>query len=164
MIDNGGTATIGPGDSVTDMTGGYGYLTIGGGGGGQYPGDPGGNGYVNMTGGVLQLSNGTGNFQTESLGVGYQPDGVTSSSGVFTQSGGVNMPYMQSQYSGEVSNLLLLGPNQGGYGEYNLSGGQLTPNCIYMALTPAQYGFRILAREYSTRPVGPSAKLASPLR
>ena len=100
-IDNGGTATIGNGDNVTDMTGGYGDFYIGGGGGGNYPGDTGGNGYVIMTGGTLTASTGAGNLMSQKLGSGSLPSGI-SSSGVFTQSGGVNCPYQNPEHGCRV--------------------------------------------------------------
>ena len=102
-INNNQTVAINPGDTVTDMTGGYGTVVIGGGGGGNYTGDTGGNGYVNMTGGVLKPSIGAGNLMSQTFGVGYQPDGVTSSSGVFTQSGGVNCPFQNPNPDAEYN-------------------------------------------------------------
>ena len=59
--------------------------------------------------------------------------GVASGSGIFTQSGGVNVPFVAhpGYDSGAVpfSNLQL-GFSSGGYGEYDMSGGSLGVNAI----------------------------------
>ena len=61
--------------------------------------------------------------------------GVDSGSGIFTQSGGVNVPYAAIlEYSGYnlVFTTLQLGYSNGGYGEYDMSGGSLGVNAIYV--------------------------------
>ena len=90
VINNGGTAAIGSGDNVTDNSG-YGIVVIGGGG---YGLSGSGNGYVNMSGGTLSLSGiNAGDNQQEVLG-------VNSGSGIFTQSGGLNVPYAKHSMNG----------------------------------------------------------------
>ena len=110
VIDNGGTATIAAGDNVTDHT-------VGNTGTGfTYVGDSGGNGWVNMSGGTL--SGYSGQYPQEFLGFGG------AGSGVFTQSGGINSPWLTASQAGGTYSSLQLGNSQGGYGEYNLSGGR----------------------------------------
>ena len=115
-IDNNGTAII---DS-TDGTVNAGNLTMG---------DDTGNGYLQLNaGGSLQGSG--SNTLTELLGVGVLGTG----SGIFTQTGGLNIPTISSA---TVVNLGLcssvqLGYNPGGYGEYDMSGGSLSPDVIYV--------------------------------
>ena len=129
VINNGGTANISAGDYATDTTG-NGYVFIGG---SDFIGGSGGSGAVNMTGGVV-------NIPQEILG-------VASGSGIFTQSGGINCPftnapsYPASYYPNFTS--LQLGYAQGGYGEYDMSGGALDVNCVYVgasAMNPTVLG------------------------
>ena len=119
FINNGGTATITT--NVTDYSG-SGYVYVGGNGGG--------NGYVNMTGGILNPNG--------SSTPGYEAIGVASGSGIFTQSGGINVPYtaVPSADGNELDtgmySSLQLGYSKGGYGEYDMSGGSLGVNVIYV--------------------------------
>ena len=119
VINNGGVATIGAGDNVTDSTG-AGYVFVGG---SDFLGGSGGNGYVNMTGGTLS-------------GKVHDILGVASGSGIFTQSGGVNIPYARNinSSSGWPTDFtsLELGYSNGGYGEYDLSGGAVGANAVYV--------------------------------
>ena len=121
VINDNGTATIAAGDNVTD-TSGHGVVLIGGSG---FIGGSGLSGYVTMSGGTL--GNGSSIMQ-EVLG-------IASGSGIFTQTGGVNVPYggWPGYDSGSVpfSNLQL-GFSSGGYGEYDMSGGSLGVNAIYL--------------------------------
>ena len=76
VIDNNGTATIDNTDGIVNV----GNLTMG---------DSTGNGYLQLqTGGILNGTSGTP--LTEMLGVG------SSGSGIFTQSGGINIPSISS--------------------------------------------------------------------
>ena len=78
-----------------------------------------------MTGGILGPVAGQTFSTQEWLG-------NTSGSGVFTQSGGINCPFVEgSAYNGAFS-ALQLGPIQGGYGEYDMSGGSLGVNAVYV--------------------------------
>ena len=118
VIDNGGTANITT--AVSDLSND----------GNIFLGDAGGSGWVNMTGGTL-------------AGSGSNPAcerfGVAAGSGVFTQSGGINSPYApaigidQGNYSA-----LQLGYQDGGYGEYRLSGGTLGVNGIWVGSSDVQ--------------------------
>ena len=91
VINNGGTATIAAGDNVTDGGGngggnggsGQGNILIGG--SAASLGGNGGSGYVTMTGGTLKNLGSTP--LTEVLG-------VDTGSGIFTQTGGINVPYL----------------------------------------------------------------------
>ena len=119
LIINGGTANIT--SSVNDQSGG-GFVIVGG-------TDPNGsgNGYVNMTAGTL----GGSSVLQEVLG-------VSSGSGVFTQTGGVN-----GNFNGEGSSSsanyqnsytsVQVGAGPGGYGEYDLGGnGQLNTAALFV--------------------------------
>ena len=83
VVNNNGTVTIGTGDTVSATT--HGSVIIGGSGVGN---GLSGNGYVTMTGGKLTHASGR-NWVWEALG-------VNSGSGVFTQSGGINVPLRSS--------------------------------------------------------------------
>ena len=127
VIDNGGTATIAAGDNVTDNTSvGTGYFYIGGTNTGVST--IGGNGAVNMTGGTLQSLQGI--TQQEFLGFGGA--GV----GVFTQSGGVNIPYVKPSSDFVYSKLSLGSSANGsaaaGVGVYNMSGGSVGANAMFV--------------------------------
>ena len=111
VIENGGTANVVTGDVATDLTG-NGYT---------YIGTPNGNGWVNMTGGQFAIG-------TQLLG--YATSGV-GGSGVFTQSAGVNT----------ADSFIELGPLNGGYGEYSMSGG---------SINGGSNGIMIGANDYST--------------
>ena len=72
IIDNGGTANITT--TVSELTGN----------GNIYLGDAGGNGWINMTAGQMNSSSATPtNYYF----------GIAAGSGVFTQSGGINVPF-----------------------------------------------------------------------
>ena len=125
VINNGGTVNITAGDNVTDTSNGTsynwgGYVYVGG---SDFIGGSGGNGYVNMTGGTLNCS--------AKL---HEILGVASGSGIFTQSGGVNVNYAPTgaNVSGDPGSYtsLELGYANGGYGEYDMSGGALGVNVI----------------------------------
>ena len=65
--------------------------------------------------------------------------GAASGSGIFTQSGGINVPYAavpsgagDTPDTGSFSSLQL-GYSKGGYGEYDMSSGSLGVNVIYLA-------------------------------
>ena len=115
VIDNNGTATIGNGDNVTDNAS-DGYIFLG---------DTGGNGYVNQSGGILNPG-----ITTGALSPGYEALGVANS-GIYTQSDGVNVPFADVSTGGNFSSLTLGGSNRG-YGEYDLSGGSLGVNAIFV--------------------------------
>ena len=118
IINNGGTATISAGNNATDTTG-YGTILIGGSG---FLGGSGLSGYVNMTGGTLSSS------------VPLQEAlGIASGSGIFTQSGGTNNAQTNDR-TGQIGNFssLQLGWSNGGYGEYDLQGGALNPDAIWV--------------------------------
>ena len=123
VINNGGTATIGNGDFASDKTA-TGNIFIGGSG---WIGGVGGNGngYVTMTGGTLGPVAGQTFSTQEWLG-------NTSGSGVFTQSGGINCPFVEGSAARAPFTRLQLGPVQGGYGEYDMSGGSLGVNAVYV--------------------------------
>ena len=132
VVNNGGTATITAGDNVSDNTA-TGNIFVGGSG---YIGGSGGNGFVIMSGGTLGPAAGQTYPTTELLG------NITSS-GVFTQSGGINCPFAEGQgYVGGFTSLQL-GPIQGGYGEYNLSGGSLGVNAIYVGGNNDYQGYTV---------------------
>ena len=120
----GGTATIGTGDNVTDNSG-NGLVFIGG--ASTYVGGTGGNGYVTMTDGIVNGPTG-GTKMQEILGFG-------TSTAVFTQSGGINVPYAGATDNGQALvptfTTLQLGYYNGGYGEYDMSGGSLGANVIF---------------------------------
>ena len=121
VINNGGTATIAAGDNVTDATNKQ-CIFIGG---SDFIGGSGGNGYVNMTGGVLD---------TTSLNVPLNEVlGVASGSGIFTQSGGTNNSIVNDTqgYANSFSSVQV-GYSNGGYGEYKLQGGALNPNALFV--------------------------------
>ena len=93
----------------------------------------------------------------------------TSGSGIFTQSGGINIPYASHRHFGTdctTFSSLQLGYSNGGYGEYDMSGGSLGVNAIYVGgNTDAQlFGTVLLklARECSRKPADPSAPSAAP--
>ena len=121
VINNGGTATIGTGENATDTSNNG--LVIVGAGGSSF--SQSGNGYVAMSGGTL--ANGASAL-TEVFG-------VTSGSGIFTQTGGTNAPFTLDP-SGSVGlsagqySAVVLGFSNGGYGEYDMSGGSLGANVI----------------------------------
>ena len=130
IISNGGTATISAGDSVTDLSFGNtdAIINIGGGG----------NGYVNMSGGTLSYPVGA-SYPALTEFLSYQ-----AGSGVFTQTGGINVPYNEvtnpGLAAGNVLNYssLQLGYKDGGYGEYNMSGGSLGVNEICVGANSGQ--------------------------
>ena len=136
VINNGGTATIADGDNVTDNSpgstgygwGGYVYV-----GGSDFLGGSGGNGYVNMSGGTLNVA---GAAVHEILG-------VASGSGIFTQSGGVNVVYnpITTASGGDPGaySSLELGYANGGYGEYRMNGGALGVNAIFVGGNESAY-------------------------
>ena len=131
IINNGGTATINPGDNVGD---GSGYQTLVVGGVTDTSGNPGSNGYVNMSGGILTN---TGTCISEYIG-------TPSASGVFTQTGGQNVLYKEVTNPGESAGNVLnysslqLGYQAGGYGEYDMSGGSLGVNEICVGANSGQ--------------------------
>ena len=122
VINNGGTVTIN--STVTDPYG-NGFTFIGGSDFIAGAGFPGGSGYVNLvSGGIFKAPAGVA--QQEALG-------VASGSGIFTQSGGINCPYQQgSGAAGYSYNSIALGWSKGGYGEYDLSGGSVGANAIFV--------------------------------
>ena len=150
LVDNGGTATIAAGNNVSDRSG-SGNIVIGS-SGSNYAGDNGGNGFVTMSGGTLSGNGGAGPYAAEYLGYG-------GGSGIFTQSGGINAPYQVFNSYNYAS--VQLGPVVGGYGEYNMSGGSLGANAIYVGATDALPICRIPAQACSTKPADRSASLAS---
>ena len=83
------------------------------------PGGTGGNGYVNMSGGTLNGYLGGYGYTGPAISevVGYD-----SGSGVFTQSGGLNCPFVNAPTNDAFSELTL-GWGKGAYGEYDMSGG-----------------------------------------
>ena len=59
--------------------------------------------------------------------------GVASGSGIFTQTGGVNLPYAATPLAVNINfNALEVGYSNGGYGEYNLQGGTVGAAAIYV--------------------------------
>ena len=124
IINNGGTATIASGDNLTDNSGGASastaYVYVGG----AYDNGS-GNGYVSMSGGVLNGLNSNVPLQ-EILG-------VASGSGIFTQSGGANNSQVNDT-GGFVNwfSSVQVGYGSGAYGEYNLQGGSLNPNALFV--------------------------------
>ena len=127
VIDNGGTVTIGPGN-IASGNNEYDAIYIGP-ASGNYPGDAGGNGYVKMNGGQIVGATASpwGPYPTEFLGYG-------GGSGIFTQSGGTNGNGAAAPGTEEYSTVEL-GPQQGGYGEYQFSGGVLGVAGIYVGST-----------------------------
>ena len=126
IINNGGTATIAPGDNVTDNSNSYGFgnATVLIGGSSASLGGSGLSGYVNMTGGSL-----------DSTAPLQEILGVAAGSGVFTQSGGVNVSYVPKVPAASNAasfSSLQIGFSNGGYGEYDLSGGSVGANAIYV--------------------------------
>ena len=116
VINNGGTvnitAGVNNGDASSTGYGWGGFLYVGG---SDFIGGSGGSGYVNMSGGTLSCPAAL-----------HEVLGVASGSGIFTQSGGVNVKYAAvSNTSGGPGSYssLDLGYANGGYGEYNLQGG-----------------------------------------
>ena len=152
IINNNGTAYINTGDNVGDSSG---YQTVIVGGDWDASGNPGLNGYVNMSGGILANS---GTVNTEFLG--YQ-----SGSGIFTQSGGVNVPYVEvGSPGGPAGNTLnysslQLGYKAGGYGEYDMSGGSVGVNeiCVGANWGKVNSSACFPARAYSPKRPDPSA-------
>ena len=134
VINNGATATIGSGESVTDTSSG-GVVWIGGSSGAL--GGVGGNGYVNMSGGILNGYTGGYGYDGPAISevVGYD-----SGSGVFTQSGGVNCPFVNVPTNSAYS-VLTLGWGKGSYGEYDMSGGSLGVNAVMVGANCALGGF-----------------------
>ena len=128
IINNGGTATIAAGDNVTDnspynATSGYQFVYVGG--SSSALGGSGLSGYVNMSGGTVNSSSSATPLQ-EILG-------VASGSGIFTQTGGVNLPYAATPLAVNINfNALEVGYSNGGYGEYNLQGGTVGASAIYV--------------------------------
>lgn len=105
IIDNGGTATVNSSIVLASSL----SATFG---------DGGGNGSVTMTDGVL-------NVRTQYLG---KPASVsTPTTGTFTQSGGVNIPYAGG--TDFVYSQLSVGYLRGGTGAYNMSGGSVGAKC-----------------------------------
>ena len=105
VINNGGTATIGTGDSVTDTSNnGSPNANIFIGGSTAMLGGSGGNGYVTMSGGTLSSPLPL----QEVLGVD------AGGSGIFTQSGGINVPFLANVPSDTTVNYnyLQLGANE----------------------------------------------------
>ena len=86
-----------------------------------------------MTGGTLNSP--AGSSLREVLG-------VASGSGVFTQSGGVNVPFSSNGGGSYYCNSLQLGYSNGGYGEYDMSGGTRCER----RFRRWQHRFRILRR------------------
>ena len=131
IINNNGTAYINTGDNVGD---GSGYQTVVIGGVTDTSGNAGANGYVNMSGGILANS---GTCISEFVG-------TPSANGVFTQTGGVNSPYVEvASPGGSAGNVLnysslQLGFQNGGYGEYDMSGGSLGVNEICVGANSGQ--------------------------
>ena len=124
VINNGGTATIAYPDNVGDY-GGNNTVYIGGSSSNIAGVGGNGNGYVTMTGGTLGSTPGATALQ--------EIIGTASCSGIFTQQGGINTPYTidNSGYSG-VFPAVHLGVSNGGYGEYDMSGGSLGVNAIFV--------------------------------
>ena len=127
VVNNGGVATINPGDNAID-TSGNGAIFIGG-SVANLGGDPAwnGNGYVTMSGGTLDSGSSGTLFMQEQIGV--------DASGIFTQSGGVNIQHQPAQNASSVIPTFAtvqLGVNDGGYGEYDMSGGIVGPNAIFV--------------------------------
>ena len=62
--------------------------------------------------------------------------GVASGSGIFTQSGGVNIPYVETsdvpQDGPPTISAVELGYSNGGYGEYDMSGGSVGADVLYV--------------------------------
>ena len=96
-----------------------------------------------------------------------------NTSGVFTQTGGVNCPFTSGptnpSFGSSSYNTLEVGFGNGGYGEYDMSGGSVGANCIYVgasaANTTVSYGTgvftqtggsvgRLAAGSSSVQPVG----------
>ena len=109
-INNGGTVTIDDSTGIANCS----TLFVGN---GTANGGPGINGAVNMTGGTLIVTNSVADMD-EKIG------DVVSSSGFFSQSGGLN---------GTTGMFLYLGYGHGGVGSYQLSGGQLTAAVEYLS-------------------------------
>ena len=134
VINNGATATISSGDNVTDNSNG-GVVWVGGSSGAL--GGVGGNGYVNMSGGTLNGHNGSYQYAGPAISevVGYD-----SGSGVFTQSGGLNCPFVNVPGYYAFS-ALTLGWGNGAYGEYDMSGGALGVNAIMVGANCSSTGY-----------------------
>ena len=113
-IYNGGTCTI---DS-TDGTVVAGQLNLG---------SSTGNGALNLDAGGA-LAPPSGQYITEQLG-------TAAGSGVFTQSGGFNVATF-TPHSGSGYNQILVGYTNGGYGEYDLGGGTINANAIFVGANP----------------------------
>ena len=113
-IDNGGTATIGATDGTVTLASEAGSLAL-------TVGDANGSGWLNVgTDGTLGPG-ATFNI-VEQIG--------TAESGIVTQTGGIHCPY--TFYNGGSYNSLALGTNSGAYGEYDLSGGSLGVNVVFL--------------------------------
>ena len=118
VIDNGGTANITT--AVSDLSSG----------GNIFLGDAGGSGWVNITAGTLTGSGGN---------PAYERFGIAAGSGVFTQSGGINSPYSPATGTDQgYYSALQLGYQDGGYGEYRLSGGTLGVNAVWVGSSDIQ--------------------------
>ena len=132
VINNGGTATIADGDNVGDVVAAHGSIFVGGSfvtsGTSGVNGPPGSSGYVTMTGGTLGQN--SSQYWGEYLG-------DLSGSGVFSQSGGINRPYMSGGTAYNNFSPLAVGYQSGGYGQYDLSGtGSIGVNAIYVGGMP----------------------------
>ena len=135
-IDNNGTCTI----TATD--GGINLLNL-------YVGDTHGSGTLEMNGGSLHAPDGL---------VIVEQLGVAGGSGVFTQTGGLNCPFLGEGNEGYSQ--LLVGYTIGGYGEYDMGGGSLDVNAIFVAGNPDTRPRT--ARERSRKRADPSAHTAPP--
>ena len=85
--------------------------------------------------------------------------GTASSSGIFTQQGGINNPYTNDG-NGDSGSFpaLQLGVSNGGYGEYDMSGGSLGVNGIFVGGSDMNLSTSgIAARACSRKPAVPSA-------
>ena len=100
-------------------------------------GGVGGNGYVNMSGGTLNGYSGSFQYAGPAISevVGYD-----SGSGVFTQSGGLNCPFVNVPGYYAFS-ALTLGWGNGAYGEYDMSGGALGVNAIMVGANCSSTGY-----------------------
>ena len=66
--------------------------------------------------------------------------GYDSGSGVFTQSGGLNCPFVNAP-TNDAFSALTLGWGKGAYGEYDMSGGSLGVNAIMVGANCAMGGY-----------------------
>ena len=143
VINNGGTVTITTGDNVTDATGNKSIYI----GGGNTIGVTGGNGYVLQSGGLLAPT--TSWPLQEQLGVGDSNySGGTVYQGIYTQTGGTNFGIIlipSRRLSPTSFAALQVGYSNGGYGEYDLSGGFVGPNLITVGANEYQSNVSSLA-------------------